>query len=174
MSKPFEDAGRLQERFGGAVQAVGEFRGDVHVTVDGKDLPDILRLLKDGEPFRYDMLIDLFAVDRCGDASRFELFYLLHSLKYNTRLLIKTRIREHESVATASLIWKAADWLEREVYDMFGIRFDGHPDLRRILLTDDFSGHPLRKDFPLEGPDFDKPFTVQLEEETGLTEGSHG
>jgi NADH-quinone oxidoreductase subunit C len=76
-------------------------------------------------------------------------------------------VAEGAAPDTVSDIWKAADWLEREVYDMFGIRFSDHPDLRRILLTDDFVGHPLRKDFPLKGVDFDKPFPVCLEEEKG-------
>lgn len=166
MSKPYDAARRLQEKFGAAILSVGEFRGEVSVTVARNGIGDILRFLRDDAELRYDLLIDLFGVDYFGDASRFEIVYLLHSLPYNNRFRIKTRLRDGESIDTASDIWKAADWMEREVYDMFGITFDNHPDLRRILLTDEFSGHPLKKDFPVEGPDFDKPFTVHLEEET--------
>jgi NADH-quinone oxidoreductase subunit C len=173
MSKPHEAADRLRAKFGEAILNVGEFRGEVSVTVAGKGIRDILRFLKDGD-LRYDLLIDLFGVDYCGDDSRFEIVYLLHSLQYNNRLLVKTRLRESESVDTVSDLWKAADWLEREIYDMLGIVFNNHPDLRRILLMDEFSGHPLKKDYPVEGPDFDKPFTVHLEEETRTDGGFNG
>ncbi len=88
-------------------------------------------------------------------------------MKYNNRLGIKIAVPEGAAVDTVSDLWKAADWMEREVYDMFGIEFSRHPDLRRILLPDDFVGHPLRKDYPLKGVDFDKPFPVCLEEEKG-------
>jgi len=78
---------------------------------------------------------------------------------------VKLGVEEGENVPTATGIWKAAEWFEREIYDMFGIRFEGHPDLRRILLDEEFEGHPLRKDYPLEGPDIDKPFVVDLSED---------
>jgi NADH-quinone oxidoreductase subunit C len=93
--------------------------------------------------------------------------YLLHSMKYNNRLGIKIAVPEGAAVESVSDLWKAANWMEREVYDMFGIEFSHHPDLRRILLPDDFVGHPLRKEYPLKGVDFDKPFPVCLEEEEG-------
>ena len=79
-------------------------------------------------------------------------------------MTVKTRAGE-DGIATVSDLWKAADWLEREIYDMFGVQFMNHPDLRRIYTDDNFEGHPLRKDFPQEGRDYDKPFTVTLGEE---------
>jgi NADH-quinone oxidoreductase subunit C len=85
---------------------------------------------------------------------RFMMVYLLYSIPNKDRLRIKTPVTEEECrIPTASTVWKTANWLEREVFDLFGIKFDGHPDLRRILMTDDWVGHPLRKDYPLQGPD---------------------
>jgi NADH-quinone oxidoreductase subunit C len=78
-------------------------------------------------------------------------------MKQNLRLRVKVRLEEGEAVPSVASVWNAANWLEREAYDLFGIPFENHPDLRRILLWDGFEGHPLRKDFPLEGPDFDNP-----------------
>lgn len=166
MSKPSEAAGKVKAKFGDAVLAVGSFRDEVNVTVSASSIRDVLSFLKNSDDLRYDLLVDLCGVDYCGDELRFEIVYLLHSLPFKNRLRIKTRLREGESIDTVSDLWKAADWMEREVYDMLGIAFTNHPDLRRILLEDEFSGHPLKKDFPLEGRDFDKPFTVHLEEET--------
>lgn len=165
MNKPYDAAGRLKGKFGEAILNIRDLREEVSVTVGSTGIRDILLFLKNSDDLQYDLLIDLCGVDYCGDDLRFEIVYLLHSLNYNNRLRIKTRLREGESIDTVSDIWKAADWMEREIYDMLGIKFNNHPDLRRILLTDEFSGHPLKKDFPLEGPDFDKPFAVQLEEE---------
>ncbi len=90
--------------------------------------------------------------------------YILRSTKHNGRIVIKTRTGD-EGLDTVSDLWPAANFLEREIYDMFGLPFANHPDLRRIYTPDDFVGHPLRKEFPLEGEDFDKPFVVDLEKE---------
>jgi len=157
----------LKEKFPEAVRGVEEFRGETTVTVDKGQLRAVLKFLKESETLLYDLLVDVAGVDSGSGSPRFLVAYLLHSTKFNNRLRIKIRVAEGAALDTVSDIWKAADWLEREVYDMFGIRFSGHPDLRRILLTDDFVGHPLRKDFPLKGIDFDKPFPVCLEEEKG-------
>ena len=110
------------------------------------------------------MMTDLFAVDRHGSDPRFEVVYLLNSLDLKERLVVKVRVADNEPVPTVSDLWRAADWLEREAYDMFGVRFENHPDLRRILSVEDFDGYPLRKDFPTEGYGFDEPFVVRLEE----------
>ena len=157
----------LKEKFPEAVRGVEEFRGETTVTIDKGQLRAVLKFLKESETLLYDLLVDVAGVDSGSGSPRFLVAYLLHSTKFNNRLRIKIRVAEGAALDTVSDIWKAADWLEREVYDMFGIRFSDHPDLRRILLTDDFVGHPLRKDFPLKGVDFDKPFPVCLEEEKG-------
>lgn len=98
----------------------------------------------------FSLLIDLTAVDRYPASPRFEVVYLLTSPPAPSRIRFKVRVEEGDAVVpTATAIWPAAGWLEREVFDLFGIRFEGHPDLKRILLPDDWEGHPLRKDFPL-------------------------
>lgn len=125
---------------------------------------EILGYIKTARDFSFDMLVELFGVDRMGEEPRFEVVYILRSMKHNGRIVLKARVGE-EGLDTVSDMWPAADFLEREVYDMFGLPFAGHPDLRRIYTDDDFVGHPLRKDFPLEGHDFDKPFVVDLEKE---------
>ncbi|MHB9098994.1 MAG: NADH-quinone oxidoreductase subunit C [Syntrophales bacterium] len=155
----------LKDKFPEAVWAIEEFRGETTVTIDSGKLREIMRFLKENETARYDLLVDVAGVDFGGESPRFMVAYLLHSMKFNNRLRIKTRVAEGSALDTVSDIWKAADWFEREVYDMFGIAFNDHPDLRRILLTDDFTGHPLRKDFPLKGHDFDKPVAVCLDRE---------
>jgi NADH-quinone oxidoreductase subunit C len=102
------------------------------------------------------MLADLTAVDYLRypgreDGPRFEVVYHLYSLRHNHRLRVKVRLDEDDAVVpTATSLWPIANWLEREVWDMFGIRFDGHPDLRRLLMYEEFVGHPLRKDYPID------------------------
>jgi NADH-quinone oxidoreductase subunit C len=155
----------LKNNFPETVRGLEEFRGETTVTIDSGMLREIMRFLKESETTSYDLLVDVAGVDFGGESPRFMVAYLLHSLKFNNRLRIKTQVADGAALDTVSDIWKAADWFEREVYDMFGITFKSHPDLRRILLTDDFVGHPLRKDFPLKGHDFDKPITVCFEEE---------
>jgi NADH-quinone oxidoreductase subunit C len=158
---------KLLRQFGEKAITVEERSGNgiPSVIVDKAKILEALFFLKNDPDCVFDMLTDLFGVDNYKEKPRFEVIYFLNSLKNKTRLAVKVGLAEGETVPTASGIWKAAEWFEREIYDMFGIRFEGHPDLRRILLDDDFEGHPLRKDFPLEGRDFDKPFDVQLGEE---------
>jgi NADH-quinone oxidoreductase subunit C len=158
---------QLMEKFPEAVWGIEEFRGETHITVDKGRLRAVMTFLKDNEETLYDLLVDIAGVDSGSGSPRFQVVYLLHSMKHNNRLEIKIGVAEDAVVDTVSDLWKAADWMEREVYDMFGIGFSRHPDMRRILLPDDFVGHPMRKDYPLKGVDFDKPFPVCLEEEKG-------
>lgn len=162
------DAGELLGRkFPEAVQAVSVFRDETTVVIDKERLRAVMTFLKENQETLYDLLVDLAGVDTGNESPRFFVVYLLHSIKFNNRLRIKVPVAEGAALDTVSDIWRAADWMEREVFDMFGIIFSDHPDLRRILLPDDFVGHPLRKEFPLKGDDFDKPFRVCLEEEKG-------
>ncbi|HMK75983.1 MAG TPA: NADH-quinone oxidoreductase subunit C [Thermodesulfobacteriota bacterium] len=153
---------KLQEKFPASVSEVKTFRDEVNVTVQKKDIFEICKFLYSDPDLQYQMLTDLCGVDFFPESPRFEVVYLLYSMKKQQRLRLKIKVGDSESVSSVESIWKAADWLEREVYDLFGISFDNHPDLRRILLWDGYEGHPLRKDFPVEGPDFDKPFVPEV------------
>jgi NADH-quinone oxidoreductase subunit C len=153
---------KLQEKFPASVLEVKTFRDEVNVTVQKKDIFEICRFLCSDSDLQYQMLTDLCGVDYFPESPRFEVVYLLYSMKNQERLRLKIKVGESESVSSVESVWKAADWLEREVYDLFGIPFDNHPDLRRILLWDGYEGHPLRKDFPVEGPDFGKPFVPEV------------
>ncbi len=157
----------LGGNFPEAVKAVSEFRGETTVVVDKDRLREVMTFLNRNEETLYDLLVDIAGVDTGNESPRFIVVYLLHSIKFNNRLRIKVPVAEGTALDTVSAIWRAADWMEREVYDMFGIAFGNHPNMKRILLPDDFVGHPLRKEFPLKGDDFDKPFRVCLEEEKG-------
>jgi NADH-quinone oxidoreductase subunit C len=153
---------KLQGKFPASVLEVKTFRDEVNVTVQKKDIFEICKFLYADPDLQYQMLTDLCGVDFFPESPRFEVVYLLYSMKEQQRLRLKIKVGDSESVSSVESIWKAADWLEREVYDLFGISFDNHPDLRRILLWDGYEGHPLRKDFPVEGPDFDKPFVPEV------------
>lgn len=144
---------KLKEQFAASIIDVTEFRGEVTVTVRKEAILDILSFLK--KSLQYNLLTDVTAVDYLGKkADRYLMVYQLFSLPNKDRLRIKTPVSEADCrIPTVSQIWATANWLEREVYDLFGITFDNHPDLRRILMTDDWEGHPLRKDYPLQGPD---------------------
>jgi NADH-quinone oxidoreductase subunit C len=123
-------------------------QGVVVAPLDG--LGDALRTLRDDPELRFDLLADLSAVDYLGRTPRFEVVYQLKSIPQTHRLRVKVPVDgDAPAVPTASGVWKSALWAEREVFDMFGIRFAGHPDLRRILMYPEFQGHPLRKDYPL-------------------------
>lgn len=121
------------------------------IKVNHGHLTKLLKKLKESSELRFSILTDLFAADFPERLSRFEIVYNLLSLKNNLRLIVKTYACDKEGVATATNIFSAANWYEREIFDLFGINFNGHPDMRRILTDYGFSGHPLRKDFPVTG-----------------------
>ena len=111
----------------------------------------VLKKLKENSFFLFDQLLDITAVDHPSREFRFDLIYILQTLKNNKKLILKTSLKENDSIESITSIHKAADWYERECYDLFGIEFTNHPDLRRIMTDYNFEGHPLRKDFPLTG-----------------------
>lgn len=126
--------------------------GDWTVIVAADRLLDVARFLRDVPMAPFDFCSDVTATDWPARADRFDIVYCLYSTTARLRVRIKTRTGERDAVPSVTAIWPAANWLEREVYDMFGVRFAGHPDLRRILMPEDWQGHPERKDYPLEGP----------------------
>jgi len=133
------------EPFGGA-----EARGQAVLVVPREGLEDALRTLRDHADTQFAQLSDLTAVDYLGRTPRFEVIYQLYSIALGHRLRVKVPVPEADPVVpSASGVWKSAMWAEREAFDMFGIRFAGHPDLRRILMYPEFEGYPLRKDYPL-------------------------
>jgi NADH-quinone oxidoreductase subunit C len=146
-----ETLASLAETFGDL--AVSEFRGQTRMVVPAVHQHEVLEFLKDRGGF--DFLADITVVDQLNlrDATdRFLLIYQLASTTANERITIHVPLNEPAlTVKSVYDLWQAADWLEREVWDMFGIRFEGHPDLRRILLPEEFTAHPLRKDYPLQG-----------------------
>ncbi len=115
------------------------------------DIVSIIKFLNDNDKLFFKQLIDITAIDYPSRELRFEIVYLLISLKLNQRILVKTSINENDNIESISSIHKNANWYERECYDLFGINFLNHPDLRRIMTDYNFEGHPLRKDFPLTG-----------------------
>ena len=140
---------KLKLQFGEAVGDASEFIGQLSITVDGARIAEICDFLKRDQETPFDYLSDLTCVhypDR-WDAP-FEMVYNLFSISTNERVRLK--VRTSETVDSVTGVWPAANWLEREVFDLFGIRFANHPDLRRLLLPPDWEGHPLRKDYPLE------------------------
>jgi NADH-quinone oxidoreductase subunit C len=144
---------KLKEKFASSIIEVVEFRGEVTVTIKKADLLAVLTFLK--QSLQYNLLTDVTAIDYLGKKEeRFMMVYLLYSIPNKDRLRIKAAVSEEACrIESATQVWATANWLEREVYDLFGIVFDNHPDLRRILMTPDWEGHPLRKDYPLQGPD---------------------
>jgi NADH-quinone oxidoreductase subunit C len=150
----------LQERFGDAIGAVVEFRGEHSVTVAPGKIVDVCSFLK--KECGFDMLTDLSGVDHYGEEPRYEVAYILYSLQDHVHLRLKVRIPEGDaSVDSVSGVWQTANWHEREAFDMYGIRFKGHPNLKRILMWDGYPYHPLRKDFPLAGLPTDLPATAE-------------
>jgi len=146
---------RLRGRFGAAVVETHAHRGDHTVVVERAAIVDVLGFCRDEADLGFDMLSDLTAVDYLKfpgreDGPRFEVVYHLYSVAHNHRVRLTVRLDEDDPVMpTAVALWPIANWLEREVWDMFGIRFEGHPDPRRLLLYEEFVGHPLRKDYPI-------------------------
>lgn len=143
----------LRDRVPGAVEHVAYWVGDWSVIVPADRVVEAATFLRDAPEGRFDYLSDLTAADwPARTDQRFDVIYCLYSTQTRQRLRLKVRAADGQAVPTVTGVWTAANWLEREVFDMFGIRFAGHPDLRRILMPDDWQGHPQRKDYPLEGP----------------------
>mgnify|MGYP001226536744 CR=1 FL=1 len=156
----------LKDRFSDRSLKATEYRGDTTIIVDPKDLHDVLLFLRDDPRCQFDFLSDVVGIDYLNYPSptigRFAVVYLLCSYPRTDRLAVKTFLDpsiptegiDHDPalhLPSACDIWPGAEWPEREVFDMYGIRFDNHPDLRRILMWEDYPGHPLRKDYPLRG-----------------------
>ena len=145
-------AERLKAQLGDACRGERVFRGQLSLYVDPRRILDALRFLKTEPELLFEMLTDVTAVDRLPyrepGEPRFELVYNLYSLTFNRRLFVKAALEDGATIASATSVWSGADFLEREVYDLMGIVFDGHPNLERILTPDGWIGHPLRKDFP--------------------------
>ncbi|GAB4410547.1 MAG: NADH-quinone oxidoreductase subunit C [Thermodesulfovibrionales bacterium] len=145
-------AEKIKERFPAEVREIREFRGQVSVIVGKGRIRDIMSYLHETPDLHFDYLEDLCGVDYLGrKVPRFEVVYHLYSMRHRHMIRIKAGVTEDDcNIDTVTDIWKGADWYERECYDMFGIRFNGHHDLRRILMPEDWEGHPLRKDYQLK------------------------
>ena len=142
----------LEQACPGGIGQVSYWVGDWTLIVPRDCLVEVATWLRDANEARFDFCSDVTAVDWPPRDARFDVVYCLYSVTYRRRVRLKVRLKDGESVPSVTEVWPAANWLEREVFDMFGIRFDGHPALRRILMPDDWQGHPQRKDYPLEGP----------------------
>ena len=172
---------RLQQQFGSAILAQHAAHGDDTLVVKRDAWREIMRFLRDDPDLRYNFLMDLTAVDylAMGRTPRYEVVAHLYSLPHNQRVRLKAPVPDDDPrIDSLMPVWEGANWFEREVYDMFGITFDGHPDLRRILLYQGFEGHPLRKDYPqdkeqpLDHNAFDPSFYMNKRNELG-TETRH-
>jgi NADH-quinone oxidoreductase subunit C len=147
---PDDALASLSKSFEGKIQNKTEFRGETTYTIAASDLREIAKFCRDELSFDY--LIDITSIDNFGEEPRFEIVYELYSMLLGAHLRLKLKFPgEAGAVDTISDIWPTANWHEREIYDMMGIKFNGHPDLRRILMWDGYPFFPLRKDFPLEG-----------------------
>ncbi len=141
---------KLKEKFSNEIIDYSISFGDETLLIKKKALLKIARFLKEDPELAYSLLLDITCVDYLGKEPRFELIYHLYSFHLNHRIRIKTKVFEKDSVVESiASLWKNANWLEREVFDMFGIKFRNHPNLRRILMYEEFKGYPLRKDYPL-------------------------
>lgn len=142
---------RLREVLGDVVLDSHAHAGDETIIVAPARWLEVHRTLRQQPEFAFDFLMDVTAVDYLGEEVRFEVVSHLYASTHRHRLRVKARVPEKDpAIASLTPIWRAANWLEREAFDMFGVRFEGHPDLRRILMYEEFVGHPLRKDYPFD------------------------
>jgi len=143
---------KVKEKFPESILDASTFRGEITLHLRAEDILPVCRFLHDDPELSFDYLTDLCGVDNYPHEPRFQVVYHLCAMKTRVRLRLKvTLVDGVPRIASVVSVWKAANWLEREAFDMFGITFAEHPDLRRILLTPDWEGHPLRKDYPLQG-----------------------
>jgi NADH-quinone oxidoreductase subunit C len=142
---------KLKAKFGADILESADALGENSIVIPRDKAQEIFHTLHDDAEFAFDFLMDVTGVDWPERHPRFDVVYQLKSLSKNQRLRVKVHVGADDAwVPSAYPVWKSADWLERECFDMFGVEFRGHPDLRRILLYDAFSGHPLRKDYPFQ------------------------
>lgn len=142
---------RLRDRFSEAIEDVSEFRGETTVRVNRESIVDVCQFLRDDPELAFNFIRDVTAVDYLGRLPRFDVVYHLFSIPSKLALRLKVGVEDGQPVDSVTGIWPGAGWMEDETYDMFGIVFTGHPDLRRILMPEDWDGHPFRKDYPLRG-----------------------
>ncbi|PYR31746.1 MAG: NADH-quinone oxidoreductase subunit C [Acidobacteria bacterium] len=142
----------LQAAIAGSVSQISYWVGDWTLIVPLARLLEVARHLREAPDAAFDMCSDVTASDWPPRAERFDVIYCLYSTRRRHRVRVKVKAAENQPVPSVTGIWRSANWLEREVFDMFGVNFTGHPDRRRILMPDDWQGHPQRKDYPLEGP----------------------
>lgn len=143
---------QIRERFPSAIGGEESFRGETTLLVHPPNLVELCRYLFEDPDLRFDSLSDVYAIDRPEKEKRFSVVYLLKSIPHHHRLRLRSDIPEKPGeIDSVYPVWRAAGFLEREVYDLMGVKFKNHPDLRRIFMPDDYEGHPLRKDYPVEG-----------------------
>jgi NADH-quinone oxidoreductase subunit C len=152
-----ESAHQIKAQFGDLVSEPAEFRGEISLTLaDAEKILDVCRFAK--QSLGFDYLVDISSVDNYGEDPRWTVVYFLRRIADNGQLRLKTGVSAEKSELPSVIeVWRTANWHEREIYDMMGIRFQGHPDLRRILMWDGYPYFPLRKDFPLAGKPTDLP-----------------
>jgi NADH-quinone oxidoreductase subunit C len=143
---------KVKSRLPETLLEVYEFRGDLTLVIKKEEIVRVAEFIKGDPDLSFDLIIDACGVDRYRPEGRFEVVYNVYSLKNKRYLRLKVRVEEnHPVVPTVTGVWPGANWHERETFDMFGVKFEGHPDLRRMYLPEEFEYHPLRKDFPLMG-----------------------
>lgn len=150
-------ANKLREKFGELISAPAEFRGEITLSVaDAERIVEVCAFAK--KELGFDYLADLSSIDNYGEDPRWTMVYELYGIGHNQYLRLKTNVSEEKSeLPTVTGVWRTADWHEREIYDMMGVHFRGHPDLRRIIMWEGYPHFPLRKDFPLGGKPTDLP-----------------
>lgn len=143
---------KIREKFAGRNFSFSEFRGELTLTVHKKDIVQVCTLLKDDGDLQFKLCEDITAIDHARRTDRFTVVYHIFSLKNKFRLSVKADVDESDcSIDSVTPVWKTANWHERETFDMYGVKFKNHPDLRRMYMPEEFEYHPLRKDFPLMG-----------------------
>ena len=148
---------KIKEKFANDILSEGDFRGEKSLSLKMESLVSVCRMCRDELGFDY--LVDITSLDHFGEFPRFEMVYELYSMAHGVHLRLKALVPDEDNpvVPTISSLWPTADWHEREAFDMMGIKFEGHPDLRRILMWEGYPFYPLRKDFPLEGKPSENP-----------------
>jgi len=141
---------KLKDKFESSIIEHSDFRGDLSVTIDGKLIAEIAKYLKEDSELEFHLCEDVTAIDWATRKNRFTVVYHIYSLLNNFRLRIRANI-ESDSIDSVTQIWASANWYERETFDMYGIKFKNHPDLRRMYMPEEFEYYPLRKEFPLLG-----------------------